>query len=772
VNPTPTLAVWLQTLLVLAAGAAIVMGLAALVAWRVRSGAGRRAVWQAATLGLAVLFLGEMSGLGGSLSLWLTRASPRPLSGSLPGDVAGGNLAQTSAHPADLPTVPKPEEAEEELAADVPSLAAEASSPAGEAGPGAVWWPGLVWLVGAAAVATRACLARLLLVLFRRRHGTSTDAELKERVAQVAARLGLRRRVLVLEADGLRGPAAFGIVWPTVAVPARFTTAFTPAQQEVMLAHELGHLALGDPAWHQLADLVIALWWWHPLAWWVRHRLRAASELAADEASVVVADGPGVLAGCLVELGGRLAGVREGAWARMAGSGFRSSLGRRVERLMRLDGEAWRPAGRLRRSVLLTLASAALLAAALLATAWARSQAFPEGEVPMQTMKPSWQRSLAAMALVAALGPTSDAARGQPQPGQPGGGGSGAALPGQAGGPGSAGGARADKNDKEKGPANQQTLEKQLSDIDVELAALEAKVTALQELRRKLREVETQPGKQTEKVEAQLKSLQDKAAQLGESKAAVEAQIAALQEQKAEASAPRIKVFRLQHRDPEEVRDVLAKLLPRGDGTPGGEGGGVPMMGSMGGPRGGGMMPPGGMMPGGGGRPGGGRSGGMGSGMGPPGGGPPGMMGAGGLSGGPPGGGLVGMGGFGIVHGWRLAVDNRTNCLIVRGSEQDLQMASDLVAMLDRPEGKPMPRLKNIRAFKLKFADPEQVAMMLHALEINATIAPAPKATLLIVSGPEAAIKEVTEVIEAVDVEGKPATGPSGGKGGGSGSPP
>jgi type II secretory pathway component GspD/PulD (secretin) len=133
---------------------------------------------------------------------------------------------------------------------------------------------------------------------------------------------------------------------------------------------------------------------------------------------------------------------------------------------------------------------------------------------------------------------------------------------------------------------------------------------------------------------------------------------------------------------------------------------------------------------------------------------------------------MMGMGGSGQVHGWRLAVDGRTNCLVVRGSEHDLQMASDLVAMLDLPEGKPMPRLKNIRAFKLKFADPEQVAMMLQALEINATIAPAPKATLLIVSGSEAAMKEVAEVIEAVDVQGKPATGTPGGKGGGTGNPP
>src|SRR5262249_47425663 len=157
---------------------------------------------------------------------------------------------------------------------------------------------------------------------------------------------------------------------------------------------------------------------------------------------------------------------------------------------------------------------AVLLAAALLPTVWARSQAFPEGDMPMQTMKPSWQRSLAAMALVAALGPTSDVARGDPPPGQsPTGGapagGAGLGLPGLPGGPGVGGDLPAGKDDKEKKAANQQSLEKQLTDLDVELAALEAKVAALQELRRKLRDVEAQPGKQTEKVETQLKALQE-----------------------------------------------------------------------------------------------------------------------------------------------------------------------------------------------------------------------------------------------------------------------
>ena len=101
----------------------------------------------------------------------------------------------------------------------------------------------------------------------------------------MAQRVGLRRQVQVLEAAGLSGPVTFGVVKPALAVPAGFANDFTESQQEVMLAHELTHLAAWDAAWHLVADLVSAAFWWQPMVWWARHQLRAASEEAADEAA-------------------------------------------------------------------------------------------------------------------------------------------------------------------------------------------------------------------------------------------------------------------------------------------------------------------------------------------------------------------------------------------------------------------------------------------------------------------------------------------------------
>ncbi len=272
----------------------------------------------------------------------------------------------------------------------------------------ASWWPGAVWLLGASLIFARAVIARLLLVIFRFRHRTADEVGLADRVRALSARVGLRCRVRVIEATGLSGPIAFGVFRPVIAVPDQLKVQFGSAQYDAMLAHELAHLAAHDPAWLLAADLVTALLWWHPLAWWSRHELHTASESAADEASLVVADGPEVLAACLVELGARLVRSRPIGWLGVAGSGFRSSLGRRVERLLKLNGQSWQPPSRLRRTLANSVGLLVFLAVAILGTAWVRPTLSQKGDSSMKIVHHAWQRSVVAIAVTAAFSPASD----------------------------------------------------------------------------------------------------------------------------------------------------------------------------------------------------------------------------------------------------------------------------------------------------------------------------------------------------------------------------
>jgi beta-lactamase regulating signal transducer with metallopeptidase domain len=716
VNAYATLAAWREPFVVLAVGGALLVAVAAAWASQTASGAGRRAAWQGALLGLTILLLVELTGSAAGLTSWLLNSVGLPPTTS---EEAIGPVLGKQAEAVER--LPRPSAVNKTNEPDAEDVDADSAS---DEEPSMAWWPGALWLAGATLVMARACAARVLLAWFRRHRRRIADAMLTKLIRSLAAQLSYRRAVEVIEAGALLTPAAFGILRPTLALPARFCLEFTPQQQEAMLAHELAHLALRDPAWQLFADLATALFWWHPLAWWARRQFRAACELAADEASAVVADGPEVLAACLVDLGNRLAGRRAPAWLSMAGNGFRSGLGRRVERLLRLRQAKWRRPGRARRMGVLVLGPMLLVAVSALSMAWARSPALAEGDVPM---KSAWKRSLAAVMFVALLG-SADPAPGDDQP---------------AGSDAKSGG-RAEKKTEKRLEERARDLRAQQAGVAAELDAVIERLATLD-----LDLSQVKDG-DAEKIRQALRELAAKAKELEKTKARLEKQLKALQDEKARdekmASATRIKVFRLKHRDPNEISAVLTELLPQPQpgqvgmmGAAGMVGAGPGMMGGMMGMMGGKA----GMMPGGG---GGGMMGASG-----------GFAGGKGFAGGGPGMGIGGAAGFPrTAANWRLAVDARTNSLIVRGTEEDLRTIADIIAALDLPEGKSTAKLKNFRTFRLKHANAQEVAGIVQELDVKVTVAALEQGNLLAASGSESALKEVADLIEALDVEAKP----------------
>ncbi len=275
----------------------------------------------------------------------------------------------------------------------------------------------IVWWLGAAGLMVRTIRTRVLLGRFRRLQAVCDDPAVGHRVESLARRLGMRRAVDVRTSPGLAAPVAFGVLRPVLVLPPAFGERFDRGQQEAILAHELAHLAAGDAVWLLAADLLAALFWWQPVAWWLRRRLRAAGEAAADEASLLVPDGPHTLAACLVALGGRLAGSGRLGWSSMAGSGFRSGLGHRVQRLLDLDRQPPSTPGRGLVRAAKVLLVLALVIVAVACTAWARPQAIPsEGETTMHVLSHSWRHSLAAALVMAFWTTAAEPVRADDQP--------------------------------------------------------------------------------------------------------------------------------------------------------------------------------------------------------------------------------------------------------------------------------------------------------------------------------------------------------------------
>ena len=376
-NPLPDSVFWLRTLGVPALQVTALLALAGLLTAKLPAARNRRVGWLAAFAAAGLLVAASFLGADRQVAAWLA-AKPAPervfrVRTNLPVD--GANLESLPANGGESTlrgVAPEPNAAP-------PTVTAKA-----------VWWPAWLWLAGSAVLLGRKLIWRGVFAFWWRGRQAEASPELFAHVAEVARRLGFNRRVRVIASPALVCPIAFGVLRPTVGLPGNFATAHGAREREAMLAHELAHLAARDPFWLGLADLLAAVLWWHPLVWWARRQLRAACETAADEASVLVEDGPAVLANCLVTLAARL--PRRRAFGLLGMAGFRSDLGRRVERLLALRGHGLRPTARGRLVLAAMGGTAVAVALTLASTAWALPRTLRE----QPTLFAMTQQALAA----------------------------------------------------------------------------------------------------------------------------------------------------------------------------------------------------------------------------------------------------------------------------------------------------------------------------------------------------------------------------------------
>jgi Zn-dependent protease with chaperone function len=80
------------------------------------------------------------------------------------------------------------------------------------------------------------------------------------------------------------GPAVVGFLRPVLMLPQGLAERLTPAELEAVLEHELHHARRRDNLLALPLLLAQALFWFHPLVWWIGRRLLAERERACDEA--------------------------------------------------------------------------------------------------------------------------------------------------------------------------------------------------------------------------------------------------------------------------------------------------------------------------------------------------------------------------------------------------------------------------------------------------------------------------------------------------------
>jgi uncharacterized protein (TIGR03435 family) len=162
------------------------------------------------------------------------------------------------------------------------------------------------------------------------------------------------RGLTVMSSPMTLEPGVVGLWRPVLLVPEGLLDQLTPAQVDALLAHERSHVRHRDNLIAAVHMAVEALFWFHPLVWWIERRLIDERERACDEDVLRAGSAPidyaeGILAVCRLTVRAPLACV-----AGVTGSDLR----RRIESI--LAGRIIRRMSAGRRCVLAVIAVAAV----------------------------------------------------------------------------------------------------------------------------------------------------------------------------------------------------------------------------------------------------------------------------------------------------------------------------------------------------------------------------------------------------------------------------
>ncbi len=222
-----------------------------------------------------------------------TVPQPKPIGGATPAEyraVWEPHFVQRN-----LPTATPVKEAAGDLLVE-PPVAAPASSRsrlantpvsavAPQPAPQPVRWQDVtfaIWALGVAVLGLHIVVSSWRLSRKFGQLAPVNEASLLNLLEDCQQRLGVRKRLLVVESSDVPTPVLHGLFVPKLVLPQGFATRFSPEELRFIFLHELAHVKRRDIAMNWLVALLQAMHWFNPLVWFGFARWRADRELACD----------------------------------------------------------------------------------------------------------------------------------------------------------------------------------------------------------------------------------------------------------------------------------------------------------------------------------------------------------------------------------------------------------------------------------------------------------------------------------------------------------
>ena len=139
----------------------------------------------------------------------------------------------------------------------------------------------LLWLAGSVLLLGRMVVARISLARLTRRSNPLDDADWTRMLHRESSRLGVQRHVRLFASDRVSTPLAAGVTEAFIILPSS-ASEWTDEHKEIVLRHELSHIARGDALVCVLSGIACAIYWFNPLVWIASRKLRAEQERACE----------------------------------------------------------------------------------------------------------------------------------------------------------------------------------------------------------------------------------------------------------------------------------------------------------------------------------------------------------------------------------------------------------------------------------------------------------------------------------------------------------
>lgn len=208
----------------------------------------------------------------------------------------------------------------------------------------------------------------------------------EDSLSEVAARVGVRRRVRLLANQRISTPAVVGALQPAILLPSDRIEDCSAEEIEAILMHELAHVRRCDYAWRLISRIARAVYWPNPLVWLADRAMARTREQACDDFCVAVLGDAGLYGDLLLELA-RSASARRSQAVGLAMAGP-AGIGERLAWIAKTPGSPTCTASPGSRFAFVALIAALAYAAGAAAPTTIRATPARQAEKPARAEEP------------------------------------------------------------------------------------------------------------------------------------------------------------------------------------------------------------------------------------------------------------------------------------------------------------------------------------------------------------------------------------------------